>query len=87
MGHLGHLDSSQLQAQLERTVQARTGRRVRQLAIEIGPGRIVLKGRASTYHVKQLAQHGVRDLLPHIHLENSIAVDSKGEGQAVPALN
>ena len=83
MALTGHSDVAQLQSQLERNVHARTGRRIRHLAIEVGPERIVLKGQASTYYVKQLAQHGVRDLVPHLPLENFIAVERRGEGQAV----
>jgi hypothetical protein len=67
--------SSQLQDELERRVQDRTGRRVRNLTIELSPERVVLHGRANTYHVKQLAQHGIRDLLPQVRLENAIVVD------------
>lgn len=66
--------SSQLQYEVERQVHARTGRRVRDLAIEFRPGAVVLRGRAATYYVKQLAQHGVRDLLPQVRLENAIEV-------------
>lgn len=65
----------QLQHELEYRVQARTGRRVRNLAIELRPERVVLRGRASTYYVKQLAQHGIRDVLPHVYLENAITVE------------
>ena len=83
---MGQLDSSQLKSQLERNVQVRTGRRVRHLAIEVHPERVVLRGQAATYYVKQLAQHGVRDLLPYVPLENTIAVDMRGEGSAVPVL-
>ena len=64
-----------LQHELEHRVQARTGRRVRNLAIELRPERVILRGRTSTYHVKQLAQHGIRDLLPHVNLENAITVE------------
>ena len=64
-----------LQHELEHHVHARTGRRVRNLAIELRPERVVLHGRASTYYVKQLAQHGIRDVLPHVHLENAITVE------------
>ena len=60
---------------LERSVLARTGRQVRDLAVEMRPGHVVLHGRARTYYVKQLAQHGVRDVLPHVALENAIVVD------------
>ncbi len=65
----------QLQGQLERQVQNRTGRRIRDLAIQLDRERIVLHGRASTYYLKQLAQHGVRDILPQVCLENAIEVD------------
>ncbi len=68
-------------AELERHVRLRTGRRVRNLAVELYPERVVLLGQASTYYVKQLAQQGVRDVLPDVRLENRIAV----EPGAVPA--
>lgn len=60
--------------ELEQQVQRWTGRRVRGLAIELSPERVVLRGRADSYHVKQLAQHGVRRLLPRILVENAIEV-------------
>jgi hypothetical protein len=66
----------ELQQELEQRVLSRTGRRVRNLAIELRPERIILRGHADTYHVKQLAQHGVRDLLPQVRLENAIVVES-----------
>jgi hypothetical protein len=66
---------AQLQLELEQRVQARTGRRVRQLAIELSPERIVLRGVAGSYHVKQLAQCGIRDVLPQVRLENAIVVE------------
>jgi hypothetical protein len=56
-------------------VAARTGRRVRELAVEVKSGRVVLRGRASSFHVKQLAQHGVREVLPDAQLENAIVVE------------
>jgi hypothetical protein len=65
---------TQMRLELEQRVQARTGRRVRDLQIELSPERIVLHGQTNTYHVKQLAQHGVRDLLPNVRLENAIRV-------------
>ena len=71
------LSSHQLQDELEYQVQARTGRRIRNLAIELRPECVVLHGFASTYYVKQLAQHGVRDVLPHVYLENAITVDGR----------
>jgi hypothetical protein len=67
---------SQLQEELEHFIHARTGRRVRELAIELRPECVILRGRTASYYVKQLAQQGVRDLLPHVYLENAITVDA-----------
>jgi hypothetical protein len=61
---------------LERHILARTGRRIRNLAIELVPEAVILHGSAATYYVKQLAQHGVRDVLPQVRLENAIVVES-----------
>jgi len=68
--------SPQLQTELERHILARTGRRLRNLAVELLPEAVVLRGSATTYYVKQLAQHGVRDLLPRARLENAIVVEN-----------
>jgi hypothetical protein len=68
--------SALLQTELERQIHCRTGRRIRNLDIELHPERIVLRGRAATYYLKQLAQHGVRDVLPQVCLENAIVVDA-----------
>jgi hypothetical protein len=67
--------SRQLQHELERHVALRTARRIRNLSVELAPGRVVLRGQTSSYYVKQLAQHGVQELLPQVRLENSIVVD------------
>jgi hypothetical protein len=69
------IDSPELQRELEARVHQRTNRRVRNLEIELSAERVILSGQAATYHVKQLAQHGVRDLLPNVMLENTIKVD------------
>jgi len=66
---------SELQHELEHQVHARTGRRVRNLAIELCSERVVLHGSATTFYVKQLAQHGIREMLPHVRLENAIKVE------------
>jgi hypothetical protein len=63
-----------LRRELEDRVLARTGRRVRNLDIELLPERVVLHGLAATYHVKQLAQQGVREYLPDVRLDNAIEV-------------
>jgi hypothetical protein len=64
----------QLRVDLENVVLARTGRRVRNLDIELQPERVILHGLAFSFHVKQLAQQGVREVLPHVDLENAIEV-------------
>jgi hypothetical protein len=56
-------------------VRHRTGRRVLGLAVEMRPDGVVLRGRTATYHVKQLAQQGVREMLPDVRLHNAIVVD------------
>jgi hypothetical protein len=52
-----------------------TGRRVRNLSIEVGGGRIVLRGKAKSFHIKQLAQRGVQEIMPNAKLENAIVVE------------
>jgi hypothetical protein len=64
-----------LQQQIECHIRTRTSRRIRNLAVELCPERIVLRGLAATYHVKQLAQQGVREVLPHVSVENAIVVE------------
>jgi hypothetical protein len=56
-------------------VLAYTGRRVRGLTVEFVEEKIVLRGQADSFHVKQLAQHGVWELLPTAKLQNAIEVN------------
>ncbi|MBN9516893.1 response regulator transcription factor [bacterium] len=42
---------------LDAVLSAMLGRRVRGLSVEVREGRLYLRGRADSYHVKQLAQH------------------------------
>ena len=67
-------DSPPLQKQLESQIQARTGRRVRNLRIQFSPDEVILLGDTASYHVKQLAQHGVLEVMPTIRLHNHITV-------------
>jgi hypothetical protein len=60
--------------ELKKLVEARTHRRIRGLAVEMQDGALVLKGKAGSYHLKQLAQHGIMDVLPHVRLTNAIEV-------------
>ena len=72
---MGLSEDTRLREELARRVRERTGRRVVGLVIELSAERVVLRGRARTYHVKQLAQHGVREVLPDAPLENAIVVE------------
>ena len=56
-------------------ITVRTDRRVKDLAVEVGPGWVTLRGRARSFHVKQLAMHGAREVLPTAKLENAIVVE------------
>jgi hypothetical protein len=70
------LDQAQfLRRQLERQILARCGHRILNLCVEVGPDQVVLHGRTDRFHVKQLAQHGVRELLPTVPLRNAITVE------------
>ena len=55
-------------------IQDRTGRRVRNLAVEVAGETVVLRGKAPSFHIKQLAQSGVRELLPQVAVRNAIEV-------------
>jgi hypothetical protein len=68
-------DLPQLQYELENHVQARTGRRIRNLRVELHSEGVILRGHTTTYYVKQLAQHGIQDVLPGVGLHNAIVVD------------
>ena len=68
------LDFPRLRKELETHVRARTGGRLRDLDIKLSPEGVVLLGSATTFYIKQLAQHGVRELLPDVRLRNDIVV-------------
>jgi hypothetical protein len=70
------LNLVQLQSELESRVQVRTGRRIRNLDIQLLPERVILNGLAASFHVKQLAQQGIREFLPEVRLVNAIQVAS-----------
>ncbi len=78
---------SQLPFDLALHVQVRTRWRVRNLAIELYPERAILRGQATTAFTRQLAEQVVQEFLPHIQLENSIAVDHPTEVMAGIPLN
>ena len=60
---------------LVQRVHEHTSRRVRNLSVEVVGEEVILRGRATSFYVKQLAQHGVRAILPLAPLRNTIVVD------------
>lgn len=63
-----------LAQRLQSLVMQRTNRRVWNLAIDVLPERVVLRGETNTFYAKQLAQESVREVLPQMALENAIQV-------------
>lgn len=63
-----------LEERLATQIHRRTSRRVRGLAVEVQNETIVVRGMAPSFHVKQLALHAVRELLPNSSFRNRIVV-------------
>lgn len=63
-----------LAQQLWSAVLQRTNRQVWNLAVEVQPGQVILKGEANSFYAKQMAQETVRKLLPKLPLVNAICV-------------
>ena len=59
---------------LECLMQSRLGNRVRNLRVRVLADGLVLQGRTTTYHAKQLAQHAAMELAPTPILANDIEV-------------
>ena len=59
---------------LTERVQYRTGRRVRDLTIAVKDEEVILCGQTESFHIKQLAIQGIREVLPTAPLRNSIVV-------------
>jgi hypothetical protein len=59
---------------LESLVQRRLGSRVRDLRVLVRHDGVILQGRATTYHAKQLAQHAAMELASMPILANDIEV-------------
>ncbi len=63
-------------AHLESLVQRRLGSRVLGLRLVVRDDGVILQGRASTYHAKQLAQHAAMEMAGMRILANNIEVAS-----------
>jgi hypothetical protein len=62
------------QERLEGLLQRRLGNRVRNLRVQLLSRGIILRGRTTTYHAKQLAQHAAMELADRPILANDIQV-------------
>ena len=72
----GNIDVSTIDGttELEMHVRCRLSGRVRQLELQILDAGVTLRGRATTYHAKQLAQHAVMEMTDLPILANEIEV-------------
>jgi hypothetical protein len=81
--------SVELEQAIKCQIAQRTGRRIRLLEVEVTHDRIVIRGRAPCYHLKQLALQGVFDVLGcaavmRIELKVEVAGSpSKSEAEAL----
>jgi osmotically-inducible protein OsmY len=67
-------EAEELAASIEQAVQRETGRGVADLAVEVSPQGVLLRGRCTTYYTKQLAQHAAMSMPGGERLVNSIEV-------------
>ena len=67
-------EADELAASIEQAVQRETGRGVADLAVEVSPQGVLLRGRCTTYYTKQLAQHAAMSMPGGERLVNSIEV-------------
>jgi osmotically-inducible protein OsmY len=68
------LDSSPLEIQVKERLVARLGNRVRKLEVRFSEQGVELSGEAPNFHVKQIAQHSVWEVMPQARLTNAITV-------------
>jgi hypothetical protein len=59
---------------LETLMHRRLGNRIRDLRVQVRPKGVIIQGRTTTYHAKQLAQHAVMELANLPILANDIEV-------------
>ena len=67
-------EAEELAASIEQAVQRGTGRRIRDLTVEVDRDGVCLKGHCATYYCKQLAQHAAMAVPGGDRLTNSIEV-------------
>lgn len=67
-------DMMDLVDQVEQAVQVRTGGRIVNLRIRLDEGCVIVSGRTSTYYLKQLATHAIRDAVDELTVQNDVEV-------------
>ncbi len=68
------LTVAELTATIERRVRRQTASRIRDLAVEVRRGSIILRGSCLTFYTKQLAGHAAMGVLEGETLSNQIEV-------------
>jgi hypothetical protein len=68
------LDSSPIAVQVRERLRVKLGNRVRKLEVRISEQDVELTGEAANFHVKQIAQHSVWEVMPQARLTNAIVV-------------
>jgi osmotically-inducible protein OsmY len=63
-----------LNERIESQVMSKLRGRLRTFSVDLVSGRLVLRGEARSYHVKQLAQHEVMEMTDRPILSNRIRV-------------
>ncbi|MBM4075138.1 MAG: phospholipid-binding protein [Planctomycetes bacterium] len=71
---LATLNPIELAETVERSVQHRTGGRVKGLRVDVVDGLIVVSGRTSTYYNKQLVTHAAMDAAEETPFLNQVVV-------------
>jgi osmotically-inducible protein OsmY len=68
------VDTSPLAVKLKERLVAKLGNRVRKLEVRCSEEGVELTGEAPNFHVKQIAQHSVWEVMPQARLTNAITV-------------
>jgi hypothetical protein len=55
--------SADLEQAIKHQIVQRTGRRIQGLKVEVSDDRLLIRGRAASFHLKQLAIQGVMDVI------------------------
>ncbi|HWA99064.1 MAG TPA: hypothetical protein VG713_11255 [Pirellulales bacterium] len=71
---VNRIPQADLASSIERSVQQRTGYKIRDLRVEIDTEGVRLQGRCGSFYSKQLAQQAAMDMARDVALTNEIEV-------------